>query len=181
MKRIWISAGHQVNTGANGYIKEGEQAIYLRDKITAYIKEKAPNLDVANDSDKDTLQQTIQGMRTFKPDVSIDIHFNAFGKESATGSEIFVPSDATADVRELAGQIVAVVAQTLGINSRGVKIESNSQHSRLGMLHGAQDAKLMLLEVCFVTNKNDSDRYMAKRDILTEKIADVILAYFMQE
>lgn len=180
MKRIWISAGHQENTGANGYIKEGEQAIYLRDKITAYLKDKAPNLEVANDSDKDTLQQTIQGMRTFNPDVSIDVHFNSFSKESATGSEIYVPCDATADVRELAGKIVASTAETLGINNRGVKIESNSQHDRLGMLHGVQGGKLMLLEICFVTNKNDSDRYMANRDILAEKIADVILARFMQ-
>lgn len=178
MERIWISAGHQENTGANGYIKEGVEAIYMRDGIVSHIRQKAPNLMLKTDEDRDGLESTIRRMREYKPDVSIDIHFNAFSKETATGSEIYIGDE---NSRELAGKIVSVVADTLGIKNRGIKTESSSQHNRLGMLHGAQDAKLMLLEVCFVTNKNDSDRYMAKRDILAEKIADVILAYFMQE
>lgn len=170
--KVFISAGHQSNTGANGFIKEGVEAIYLRDKITSIIKEKAPNLEVANDSDEDSLQQTIQGMRTFKPDVSIDVHFNSFSKETASGTEIYIGDEKS---RILAEKIVSTVAETLGIKNRGVKTESSSQHSRLGMLHGVQDAKLMLLEVCFVTNKCDVCKYNLNKDILAERLADVIM------
>lgn len=169
--RLFISAGHQANTGAQGYISEGLEAIYLRDKITSYIKEKAPNIEVANDDDKDTLQMTIQGMRTFRPDVSIDIHFNAFSDATANGSEIYVGEEKS---RELATELLSAVCRTLGTRNRGVKNESSSQHTRLGMLHGA-DGRLMLLEVCFCTHKGDSDSYLAHRDELAEKVADILI------
>lgn len=179
MKRIWISAGHQENTGANGYIKEGEQAIYLRDKITSILKDKiSSDIVIANDSDDDSLTQTIQGMRTYNPDISLDIHFNAFQTESASGSEIYI-SDMKSS--KMAEKMLSVTCDTLGTKNRGVKVENQSQHNRLGMLHcNNKNAIMMLLEICFVTNKNDTDRYMVNRDILAEKIADVILAQFMQ-
>ena len=52
MERIWISAGHQENTGANGYIKEGVEAIYMRDGIVSHIRQKAPNLILKTDEDR---------------------------------------------------------------------------------------------------------------------------------
>lgn len=173
--KVFISAGHQSNTGANGFIKEGEQAIYLRDKITAYIKEKAPNLEIANDSDKDTLQQTIQGMRTFNPDIGLDIHFNAFQTESANGSEIYI-SDMKSS--KMAEKMLSVTCDTLGTKNRGTKVENQSQHNRLGMLHcNNSDAIMMLLEVCFVTNKCDVCKYKLNKDILAERLAEVIMSF----
>lgn len=169
--KLFISAGHQPNSGANGFISEGVEAKWLREKITAEIKEKAPNITVGNDDDSDTLQMTIQRMRNFNPDVSLDIHFNAFQNPTANGSEIYISDEKS---RELATEILDAVCKVLETKNRGVKMETSSQHSRLGMLHGA-NGRLMLLEVCFVTNKDDAERYMARRDALAGSLSDILI------
>lgn len=174
--KLFISAGHQSNTGANGYIKEGEQAIYLRDKITSILKDKiSSDIVIANDSDEDSLSQTIQGMRTYNPDISLDIHFNSFSKETASGSEIYI-SDMKSS--KMAEKMLSVTCEVLGTKNRGVKVENQSQHNRLGMLHcNNKNAIMMLLEVCFVTNKCDVCKYNLNKDILAEKLADVIMSF----
>ena len=173
--KVWISAGHQANTGANGFISEGVEAIYLRDKITAYIKEKAPYIEVVNDSDGDGLQTTINNMRKVNPDIMLDLHFNA-ATPSATGAETFISSEKS---KVLANELVEVVSNTLGIKKRGVKAENASQHNRLGMLHGF-DGIGVLLEVCFVTNEADAKSYTTHREELAEAIGDILI-YKVQE
>ena len=168
--KVWISAGHQAQTGANGFISEGVEAIYLRDKITAYIKKKAPNIEVVNDSDGDGLQTVINSMRKVNPDIMLDIHFNA-ATPSATGTEAFISDEKS---RVLASELVEVVSNTLGIKKRGVKSEIASQHNRLGMLHGF-DGIGVLLEVCFVTNEADAKSYTTHREEVAEVIADILI------
>lgn len=168
--KIWISAGHQANTGANGFISEGVEAIYLRDKITAYIKEKVPYIEVENDNDGNTLQTVINNMRKVNPDLMLDIHFNA-ATPTATGTEAFISDEKS---KVLATELVEVVSNTLGIKKRGVKAENASQHTRLGMLHGF-DGIGVLLEVCFVTNEADAKSYTTHREELAETIADILI------
>lgn len=168
--RIWISAGHQANTGANGFISEGVEAIYLRNKITAYIREKAPNIEVVNDNDGDGLQTVINNMRKMNPDIMLDIHFNA-ATPTATGTETFISSEKS---KVLATELVEAVSNTLGIKKRGVKAENASQHNRLGMLHPTDGIKV-LLEVCFVSCKADAESYTAHREELAEAIGDILI------
>lgn len=174
--RIWISAGHQANTGANGFISEGVEAIYLREKITAYIKEKAPFIEVVNDNDGNTLQTVINSMRKYNPDIMIDLHFNASSNSTATGTECFISDEKS---KVLGAELVGAVSNSLGVKNRGVKGESASQHTRLGMLHGF-DGIGVLLEVCFVSNKADAESYTAHREGVAEAIADILI-YKVQE
>lgn len=169
--KVWISAGHQANTGANGFISEGVEAIYLREKITAYIKEKAPYIEVVNDNDGDNLQAVINKMRKVNPDLMLDIHFNASSSSTATGTECFISSEKS---KVLATELVEVVSNTLGIKKRGVKAENASQHNRLGMLHGF-DGIGVLLEVCFVTNEADAKSYTAHREEVAVAIGDILI------
>lgn len=168
--RIWISAGHQEQTGANGFISEGVEAIYLRDKITAYIREKAPYIEVVNDNDGDVLQTVINSMRKCNPDLMLDIHFNA-ATPTATGTEAFISDEKS---RVLATELVEAVSKVLGVKNRGVKAESASQHTRLGMLHGF-DGIGVLLEVCFVTNEADAKSYTTHREGVAEAVGDILI------
>ena len=169
--KVWLSAGHTRNTGANGFISEGVEAIYLRDKITAYIKEKAPYIEVVNDSDKDGLQAVINNMRKYNPDIMLDIHFNASSNSTATGTECFISDEKS---KVLATELVQGVCKVLGVKNRGVKAENASQHNRLGMLHGF-DGVGVLLEVCFVSNEGDAKSYTAHREGLAEAVADILI------
>lgn len=169
--RIWISAGHQAQTGANGFISEGVEAIYLRNKITAYIREKAPYIEVVNDSDGDGLQSVINSMRKVNPDIMLDIHFNASSSSTATGTECFISSEKS---KVLGAELVGAVSNSLGVKNRGVKGESASQHTRLGMLHGF-DGIGVLLEVCFVSCKADAESYTAHREELAEAIGNILI------
>lgn len=170
--KIWISAGHQENTGANGFISEGKEAIFLRDSIVSHIKEKQPEITLKIDDDKCTLQAVINDMRKYKPDVMLDIHFNA-STPKATGTEIFISDERS---RDFANELVTAVSSILNIKNRGVKMEGQSQHSRLGMLHPTDGIKV-LLEVCFVTNQNDSSIYIDKRDELSSALSEIICNY----
>lgn len=168
--RLWISAGHQENTGAVGYINEGKEAIYLRDTISAIIRKNAPEVELMNDDDRDTLQTVINKMRKFNPDIMLDLHFNA-ATPKATGTETFISSEKS---RDLATILAEVTSSAIEIKSRGIKAENASQHNRLGMLHGF-DGIGVLLEVCFVTNKTDTEHYLAHRDLLALRLAECLV------
>jgi N-acetylmuramoyl-L-alanine amidase len=83
---------------------------------------------------------------------------------------------------KMAEKMLSVTCDILGTKNRGIKIENQSQHNRLGMLHcNNKNAIMMLLEVCFVTNKCDVCKYNLNKDILAERLADVIMSFCQEK
>jgi N-acetylmuramoyl-L-alanine amidase len=174
MPRLFITAGHSHQSPgaiANG-LMESMLTIELRNLITKECV--ALGAEVINDNDNDALITVISKIKNkIKPDdILIDIHFNA-GPQQVSGVEAFYSKVATAQEKELAGYLCQVVSQVLGTNNRGPKQEDQSQHNSLGILHTG--GKSVLLEVCFVSNKDEIKKYLKLKSQIAKKIAQVLV------
>ena len=175
MRRVFLIAGHNGSgTGANGFIDEGKETIILRDLIAENLKEMG--IVVIKDDNLTALSKIVQWLRNkiTKKDICIDIHFNASSNKTANGSEVFIPTKNTPDEVELANMFRESLSKFF--KDRGVSLESKSYHGKIAMLSGF-DCCNVLLEICFVSNKLDSENYLEKRDFIAYELALDILEY----
>lgn len=171
---IYLISGHNgEGTGSHtSFLDEGVETIILRNLICLNLTRNG-FMDYDTDDDSDSLNKVLSKLKqkVKKEDILLDIHFNA-ANQTANGSEIFIPTDYTEEEKSLAESLLKTVCDTLSIKSRGVKTEGQSQHNRLGILH--IPCHTVLLEVCFLTNKEDVYKYKEKREALSEKIAQLL-------
>jgi hypothetical protein len=95
----------------------------------------------------------------------LELHFNA-STATATGVEAFALPTQAAFARDVA----ISVARVLGLKVRGdhgYKAPNESQHSQLGICN----AGAVLLEVCFISNAGDMQRYVQNVEAVSEAIA----------
>lgn len=85
-------------------------------------------------------------------DYVLEVHFNSSANESATGVEVWVTPAETEITVE---QAIVNKVSALGYPNRGVKRE-DFRVIRTAKNKGVSAA---LIEVCFISNKNDMDRY----------------------
>jgi N-acetylmuramoyl-L-alanine amidase len=170
---IFLTAGHHKRDAGATYNgrREADETIRLRNAIAGKLIEK--KIKIWMDNDDWDLNRTITEISELsKPqDIICDLHFNA-GSAAATGCEVFVADNATADETNLATTLVNNIASILAIKNRGVKKERDSQHKRLGMMRPA--GRNVLIEVCFISNTHDMQQYDVFFGHLAEKIAEVL-------
>ena len=82
----------------------------------------------------------------------------------------------------MAGKLAKCMSDTLGIPLRGnikdtlgVKTEAMSARGTLGWMR--LNGQNILLEVCFISNKSDMEKYQANKSILAFKIAKILYDY----
>ena len=175
MRRVFLIAGHNGSgTGANVYFDEGKETIILRDFIAENLKEMG--IVAVKDDNLTPLTKVVQWLRNqiTKKDICIDIHFNASSNPNANGSEVFIPTKNTSDEVELAHMLRGSLSKFF--KDRGVSLENKSYHGKIAMLSGF-DCCNVLLEVCFVSNKTDSENYFEKRDFIAYELALDILEF----
>ena len=102
-------------------------------------------------------------------------HTNAFGRNQASGVEIFFWNQSKLNQgRDLGNRLLNVISKTLKIPNRGLKIYPfavlNTNHNK------ARES--MLIEVCFHDNEKDVAKYEAQAEDLAVKLADEIVAYY---
>ena len=99
-------------------------------------------------------------------DVALELHLNAFSDPRATGVETLGGD------RELGEALCEAVSDTLGIANRGAKGEASGQHSRLGFVSRGGG---IILELFFITNKDDMAAYYRHKQALAQAIARVLI------
>jgi len=186
MRKVFISAGHSNRPGrdrgasGNGFV-EGELTVEYRNLLTAALRRRG--ITPITDADDTILSQTLNFFRNMTTNtcIVVDIHWNAAGP-TATGTETLIPSDNTEFERNLAKSLSDDVSQILGIplrgnhrGLRGVKTEAESHHGRLGWMR--LTGENILLEICFISNKGDMDKYQANKQRLAEAHAETILRF----
>ena len=169
----FIIAGHSLKAGgasANGE-KEELLTIEMRNLIVDQLNEWGYNVWV--DNDNDSLSQVIAKTKAIATadDILLDIHFNA-GISSAKGTETFISVNARDKSKRIAQRITDLTSAMLGTPNRGVKLENQSQHPRLGILHTY--ASSVLLEVEFLTNKEFMENYHLMKKRLAIGIANIL-------
>jgi N-acetylmuramoyl-L-alanine amidase len=175
-RKLFISAGHGgSDSGAlgNGFV-EATLTLALRRLLVTELQ----NLGIQpiTDPDNNALKQTLAWLRGKfgKKDILLDIHWNASSDNRAHGSEIIVPNKSSRFERNLSAALLKVFTD-IGFKNRGVKPESQTERKILGWMR--PNAENILIEVYFITNKNDMILYNNSRNIIAKRLAYVLRDY----
>ena len=184
LRKVFISAGHTnvkgMDRGAegNGFV-EGDLTHSLRDLIIKYLND-VYNIKAEADANNTILEKTLSWLRqkTTARCILLDIHFNA-ATPAAEGVECFVPQKYTEFELGLAEALVSAVVKQTAFKKRGnlagkagVKDESQSARKRLGWMSVVGEN--VLLEVCFITNKQEMEVYKLQEKQIAREIAKAL-------
>lgn len=192
IKKVTVHAGHnpsgRVACGAVGILDESKAARTVAKKVVALFKKngiKAVDCTV-NDgtSQNDVLKKICAKCNAQKDvDLNISIHFNSGAKDSkgngkTTGTEVFVLPVSGDDARltktlktdkgDVAKRVCNQMSK-LGFWNRGVKASGN-----LYVLNKTK-APAILIEVCFVDDKDDAKLYKENKDAVANAIVSAVL------
>ncbi len=165
---IGVNCGHTLSgtdgNGAVGFINESDETRKVGKKVMQYLKSAGHTVvDCTNDkaeSVSDNLENIVALANKQPLDLFVSIHFNA-GR--GKGTEVYTYGGAK---HEEAVRVCRKMAQ-LGFNDRGVK-----DGSSLFVVKNT-NAKALLIEVCFVDTKSDTDLYKLRGvDAVAQAIAE---------
>lgn len=171
---IVLTAGHSLtDPGAcNGHITEANIAREVRNGVTAILN--ARGYKVINDgtgSDNQPLSKAAALVKQGK--IAIEFHLNAAANKKATGVEALAQTKDKAMCQKLC----AAIANVLDIPVRGDggwKPENSGQHSRLAYVAAGG----IILELFFISNDAELQKYFEHKDQVFEAIADVLSTFY---
>lgn len=172
--KILLIAGHgQGDPGACGC---GYQEATLTRELVALVQNRLSTVADVTVFDTSTNMYTYLkagNKYIFKDyDYVLEIHFNAFGN-GANGTEILVhTSEKGVSVEE---KIIDNITK-LGFKNRGVK--PNSFLLNMRVCKQQQGVSYALLEVCFIDNISDMDKYTPNKSKVADAIVDGIISGF---
>lgn len=164
---IGISAGHnpdgKIACGAVGLIKESTEARAVTSEIIKLLKAAGHTVRecTVNDgtSQTDVLKKIVDKHNAHPSDLEVSIHFNAGannkgGNGKTTGTEVLIYS-LGGGAYGYADKICNAISE-LGYRNRGVKVRPDLYFLR------KTKAPALLVECCFVDDKDDVKLYKAK-------------------
>lgn len=164
---INISAGHnpdgKIACGAVGLIKESTEARKVKDYLITLLKKGGHTAYDCTIEDginqANVLTRIITRCNAHKADLDISIHFNAGradlkGDNKIGGTEVLVYSNSSKTI-PTATKVCKRISE-LGYTNRGVKVEPSLYFLRKSA------APAMLIECCFVDDKDDVKLYNYK-------------------
>lgn len=177
--KINVHAGHnpdgKIACGAVGLIKESTEARKVKKEVIKLLRKKGHTVYDCicqnGKSQTDVLKRIVAKCNQHKADLDISIHFNSGatdkkGDGKTTGTEVWVYSPASA-AKTPAERVVKAIS-ALGFRNRGVKTRKDLYVLR------RTNSPAMLIECCFVDDKDDVTLYNAKK--MAAAIAAGILA-----
>ena len=173
IRKIFLTAGHRGGTSGANYngINEAEETIWLRNKIVSILRKK--EIDVSIDDDTANLSTVIETINSSCSvvDICVDLHFNAFSDNSVNGTEVLKPNNYSITELEVAEDLLYATCMILGTQNRGIKKEGTGQYKRLAMLSDVK-CNSVLLEICFISNKEDVKKYQEHKEELAIMLAE---------
>lgn len=179
-----VHAGHnpdgKVACGAVGLIRESTEARKVKDEVITQLRQLGHivyDCTVNNGTgQKDVLQKIVKMCNNHKADLDVSIHFNCaandrVGNGKTTGTEVLLYSNASRAYDYAEG--VCKAFELLGFKNRGIKFNPS-----LYVLRHTK-APAMLIEVCFVDDKDDVELYNCKA--AAEAIVYGITGQYVQE
>lgn len=166
--RINVHAGHNPDgktaCGAVGFLRESTEARNVKNKVIALLTAQGHDVhDCTVDngtSQADVLNKIVSKCNAHAADLDVSIHFNSgandkCGNGKTTGTEVLVYSPLS-KAKSYARNIVNAIA-ALGFKNRGVKYSAS-----LYVLRKTK-APALLIECCFVDDKDDAALYSADK------------------
>lgn len=166
--RFTVHAGHnpdnKVACGAIGLIKESTENRNVKNEVIRLLKEEGHTVydcTVENGTSvSDIINKQVSKMNSYSDiDLHISIHFNSgandkTGNGKSTGVEVLVYN--TSGTKYDTAKRICSKIEGLGYKNRGVKVRND-----LGVLNKTK-AQALLVECCFVDDKDDIDLYNYK-------------------
>ena len=170
-KKVFIGVGHGgSDSGAVKYIIEKEYTLKVAKLVAEYLKARGVEYKLSRTADVDTdMNSKVKMCNDYKPDLVIDIHFNAGGGK---GFEVYRYSGGGTSLT-LANNINAEVKKIM--SSRGVKTKLGSNGKDYFAIIRDTNAPAVLLEGGFVDSKSDANFIKANYKKLAEAYAKGIL------
>lgn len=172
-----IHAGHnpsgKIACGASDYLDESTQARYLVKQLCKKSKSTTYNCTVSDGkSQSDILKKICDKCNSYKRDIDISIHFNACSHEEKAngkvkGTEVWVYSTTNRNVVSRADKFLKNM-EKLGYTNRGVKESKNLYFLKNTVMPS------MLIEVCFVDDKDDYLLYKKTKDKIIDLLVKMI-------
>lgn len=184
--RINVHAGHgpdgKVACGAVGLIKESTEARTIKDKVINYLRKEGHTVYdcTCNNgtSQNDVLRKIVDKCNSKQVDLDVSIHFNSGandkkGNGKSTGVEALVYSK-TSKAYDEAKRVCSKLS-SLGFKNRGVKVNDDLYVLR------KTNAPSLLIEVCFVDDKDDVKLYKNNIDKIAKFIAEALINKTIEE
>jgi hypothetical protein len=182
MGRIFISAGHfNRDSGAISILgtKEADEMMRTRDLLAAELQSRGliQNQDFFLVPDNIDLGPTIRWInaRSQPGDIAVEIHGDSASPsaQGATAFHIAGNSQRQADAQKLVNSLVVAVT---GLRNRGAKPDTTTRFGRLGFCRDV-DIPSVLIELCFLSNRNDMALLTGSRNLFAKGLADGLLAW----
>jgi len=168
--KVAISSGHGLYVrGASGFIDEVDEARKVVPAVARYLRARGVRVETFNDDtskDQETNLETIVDWHNnvvTSHDLDVSVHFNSYDDPNANGTEVLWVTQ-----ESLAAQLSDAIADAGDFFDRGAKYRDN-----LYVLNNT-NAPCVLIEVCFVSNKQDTENYEKRFDGICEAIANVL-------
>lgn len=171
MKKFVISSGHgKIVGGAVGFINERAEAVKVVDRVYAILTNSYNGRgyryhESTAQNQSQNLANIVNYHNSKDRELDVSVHFNS-ASASATGTECLYY-----DAKSLSTKMSAAMAKALDIRDRGPK-----ERKELYFLRNTTKPAI-LLEVCFVSNKDDAAKYKANFERLCQAIAKTIADY----
>lgn len=174
-----IHAGHGISggqgAGASGILDESTEARKVKTELIRLLKESGNTVYdctyEGNASQNAILADIVKKCNRHNADLDISIHLNS-GRNDLQGDTLTGGVEVygyNTDVKDMGEQICREIAASLQIRNRGFKINTS-----LYVLKQTR-SKAILIECCFVDDKDDADHWDAIK--CAEAIANCIVKY----
>ncbi|HBL5345915.1 N-acetylmuramoyl-L-alanine amidase [Clostridioides difficile] len=168
--KVALVPGHTLSgkgTGAVGYIDEGKENRILTDLIVKWLKQGGATVYTGKvDKSNNYLAEQCQIANKQNVDLAVQIHFNANKTTlNPMGTETIYKTNNGKVYAERVNDKLATVFENRGAKSdvRGLYWLSHTK------------APAILIEVCFVDSKADTDYYVKNKNTVAKLIAEGIL------
>lgn len=167
MAKAIISAGHGAKvSGANGFIKEHDEAVRLGKRVVEILgKEAVFYQEKTATTQRQNLSNIVAYHNSKSRVLDVSLHYNSAASSAATGSECLYLNP---KLKSLSAKMSKAMSGAMGINDRGAKYRPELYFLR------NTGKPAILLEVCFVSSKKDSDSYKKNFEKLAQTIAKLI-------
>lgn len=174
--KINVHAGHNSYTpGASSILNELKEDRIVKDEVIRLLKSNGHTVydctDDAGRTEDDNLYNIVKKCNSHNVDYDISIHLNwgrkdLKGDDDTGGVEVFIYDKSSNSPVKEAERVAAAISKKLGIRNRGVKV------ANYYVLRETK-APALLVECCFVDDKDDANRWNAKK--CAEAIVEGIL------
>lgn len=174
MKKICIIVGHgTIDPGAtNGKHNEFN---YNSDLAKMLLRELAKDYEVTTYNRGILKAENLNILNSYKSDLILSLHLNSAGK-TATGTEVIHYPNSKKGKR-IAEILSDNISKALGLRNRGAKEPFNGRGNYL--LKGT-NAPCAIVESFFISNDNDLEIGLNKKDEIVKAIKEGIKQYFKE-